>query len=99
MDNIDVSNGFANGTQATVEEISLKDISKCFHTLLTSDITVKSTYASNVEYIILKLKNGRTENETMKLEPKKMNFDATIPDPDKLLKNRSHSNNRKKRNN
>ena len=68
----------------------MKDISKCFHTLLPSDITVKSTYASNVEYIILKLKNGRTENETMKLEPKKMNFDAAIPAPKKLLKTKTN---------
>ena len=55
---------------ATVLEICLKDTSKCFNTLLPYEATVQSTYASNVEYIILKLKNVPTENEIFKLEPK-----------------------------
>jgi len=79
--NNDVSNGQANGTQATFEKVVLKAGEEAHHVLLEGHIPVPAVLASQVSYIVLRHSNDRIRPSTFSLKPKQHSFKAKVLKP------------------
>jgi hypothetical protein len=79
--NTDVSNGQANGTQATFEKVVLKPGQQFQNVLLDGTIPVPAVLASQVSYIVLRHSNDRIRPATFSLKCKEQTFRAKILKP------------------
>lgn len=78
--NKDVSNGIASGTTATFDHVKLKDGIQP-HPLRLHGYWVKAVNIEEVDYIVLKWKEGSLRQGTFKLFPTKSTFTADFPFP------------------
>jgi hypothetical protein len=88
-ENIDVLNGLANGTRATIQTVALKQSHNCFYVDVGNNVVVKGIYASSVEYVILKHINSTHCTQTFKIHPKSATFKANIPYPIDIVSSNS----------
>ena len=80
-ENIDVFNGLANGTRATVQTVSLHTGHNFFQ-VNVGNLLVKGIYASSIEHIMLKhINSGNQTTQTFKVQPKQRTFRVAIPVP------------------
>jgi hypothetical protein len=82
--NSDVTNGQANGTQATFERVVLKPGEQPHQVLLDGNVPVAAVRATQVAYIILRHSNDRIRPCTFSLRPKEYTFKAKILKPHML---------------
>jgi hypothetical protein len=82
--NMKVKEGQANGTQATVEKIVLKEGQHVGQVRICEGIPVPAVYASQVSYILLKHSNERIQPSIFKVRPKQHTFTAKILVPHDL---------------
>jgi hypothetical protein len=82
-ENIDVY----NGTRAKVLNIIINQESDVFNINIGHNIVVRGIYASNVKCINLKHLNQNVQTQNFSLQPKHINFYATIPLPTNILTN------------
>ncbi len=80
--NADVISGIANGTQATVVAIVLKQGTVIKHTLLENKTTIQSVLADEVDYITLQHTNPRAEPQLFNVYPKKHSFTVVLDEKD-----------------
>jgi hypothetical protein len=76
--NKNVLEGEANGTQAIVEKVILKQGVQLQSVILSGDISVPAVGASDVAYILLRHSNKRINPATFKVMPKKHTFKASM---------------------
>jgi hypothetical protein len=89
--NIDVPNGLANGTQATVDNIHLKPGAQPFPMkLLNKELSIQCVFASDVDYISLLHNNPAFSHNIIQLKPKTLTFTAKLPIPDELHTHSDH---------
>ena len=74
--NIDVTAGLANGTQATVDCIALKPETQPTYVQINQNVKVKAVFASDVEYIQLRHTNKNIHPPTFQMTPTQMKFNA-----------------------
>ena len=80
--NIDVLKGQANGTEAIVKKVFLKENCKTFQVQLSgTNIYIKGVYASNVEKIILQHTNTNITPRKFEIIPQQNTFQARLPKP------------------
>jgi PIF1-like helicase/Helitron helicase-like domain at N-terminus len=79
--NIRVSNGQANGTQAIVVRIVLKNNETPSSTNISERIPVCSIFASQVDYILLRHLNTRQTPSEFKLKVRHQAFKTKLPNP------------------
>lgn len=77
--NINVSKGLANGTQATVHKILLKEGVFPSTTTMHTNISVPCVFASQIEYIELLHTNKRIQPPTFSVTPKNHTFKVKLP--------------------
>jgi hypothetical protein len=77
--NINVSQGLANGTQATVHKIMLKEGVIPSITTINGNIPVSYVYASDVEYIELRHTNQRIIPSLFRVQHKNHTFKVKLP--------------------
>jgi PIF1-like helicase len=77
-ENIDVVNGLANGTRATVESVFLNAGSNYKTIKLECGKIVRAVYASDVDYILLKHKDQKVENQMFQVKSKIVTFKASL---------------------
>jgi Helitron helicase-like domain at N-terminus/PIF1-like helicase len=77
--NISVSNGLANGTQATVHRIMLKEGVEPSLTKIGPTVTVSYVFASDVEYIELQHTNPRIHPPLFRVKHKNHTFKVKLP--------------------
>ena len=82
--NIDVLSGQANGTQALVQGVLLKDGQQAATTKLRSGTCVPVVKASQIRHVVLKHCNDRIKPNLFVLEPMTLNFIAAVPVPRSL---------------
>jgi len=82
--NINVREGKANGTQATLEKVILKHGQQPGYVQIAGNIPIKAVFASQVSYIILRHTNERIEPPTFNVRPKQHTFKAKILKPQAL---------------
>jgi hypothetical protein len=79
--NTDVTNGQANGTQATLETVVLKPDEQPHYVLLDGTVPVAAVLASQVSYVVLRHSNDRIRPATFSIKPKEHTFKAKILKP------------------
>ena len=77
--NINVSQGLANGTQATVHKILLKEGVIPSITYISGTIPVSYVYATDVEYIELRHTNPRIQPPLFRVQHKNHTFKVKLP--------------------
>ena len=81
--NQDVAKGIANGTQATLQRVVLKEGQSFSTTTVLDDLTssqqIKSVLASQIKHIVLKHKNKKTNPQVFQLQPEEFIFTAGLP--------------------
>jgi hypothetical protein len=88
-DNIDVANGIANGTQATLQSVMLKNTTHLNYITLDNNIKVRAIFASDIDYIECKHSNTNVAQQIFRIQPKLISFQAKLPLPQHL----KHTNN------
>jgi PIF1-like helicase/Helitron helicase-like domain at N-terminus len=78
--NLNVDEGQANGTQAIVQQIVLKDNEFPTLMLIQDNITIPTVFASQVEYITLQHTNQCFANENLNVKPSQHAFSCKMPD-------------------
>jgi hypothetical protein len=78
--NLNVDEDKANGTQAIVQQIVLKDNVCPTLMVMHDNITIPTVFASQVEYITLQHTNQRFHNECFNVKPTKHAFSCKMPD-------------------
>jgi len=76
-----VRDGQANGTQATVQKVILKNGETTQHVMLGGSIPVPAVLAHQVSHVLLKHSNSCILPSTFALRPKQHNFKANILKP------------------
>jgi hypothetical protein len=79
--NVDVKNGQANGTQATVQQILLRENQQPHYVKLDNNVPMMAVFASQVASVLLKHSNERLEPQLFQVVPKNHTFSAKIPKP------------------
>ena len=79
--NIDVSCGQANGTQALLQAVVLKQNEDVAHTTLRGGATIPVVKASQIKHVVLKHCNDRIKPAYFNVEPKQHSFVASVPRP------------------
>ena len=79
--NSNVRDGKANGTQATVQKVILKNGETAQHVMLGGNIPVPAVLAHQVSHVLLKHSNSRILPSAFVLQPKQHNFKANILKP------------------
>ena len=82
--NINVAEGLANGTQATVEKFLLKPDATTYVTWLDNETPVTSVFASDVDFVVAKHCNVATQPSLFQLKAKQHTFGAKFPKPASL---------------
>lgn len=83
--NTDVSNGQANGTQTTLEQVILKPNESPQTVMIGGDTPVNAVRASQVDHIVVRHCNDRIHPDTFSLRPKEYKyFTAKVPKPQAL---------------
>ena len=81
--NQDVAKGIANGTQATLQRVVLKEGQSFSTTTVLDDLMssqqIKSVLASQIKHIVLKHKNKKTNPQVFQLQPEEFIFTAGLP--------------------
>jgi hypothetical protein len=78
--NLNVDEGKANGTQAIVQQIVLKNTVSPTLMVIQDNITIPTVFASQVEYITLQHTSPRFENELFNVKPSQHAFSGKMPD-------------------
>ena len=86
-ENIDVPNGLANGTRATIDKILLKQGSQYMSVSIGNNLFVKGIYASQIESLSLTHIMQNVQQRTFKLKPKATTFKANISIPNNDILN------------
>jgi hypothetical protein len=79
--NIDVCNGLANGTQATIHRVVFKSNNDISTITLDNDTKIRAAFASDIDYILCKHCNPNITEQIFKMIPKQTSFRATIKLP------------------
>jgi PIF1-like helicase len=77
--NINVREGLANGTQATIEQVILKHGQTISSTMVSDEIFIQSVFASQIDYVILKHSNAKIQESLFKIYPKQHTFKTKLP--------------------
>ena len=81
--NIDVKNGMANGTRATVNKVVLKN-NETPKLVNYAGMPIQSVLASQVEYVELKYEKPTSEAQTFTVSPESRTFKAKMPVPEAM---------------
>ena len=82
--NINVKEGKANGTQATLEKVILKHGELPGQVRIAANIPVPAVLASQVSYMVLRHSNERIQPPTFVVRPKQHSFEANVLLPKSL---------------
>ena len=83
-ENVSVREGRANGTQAIVEAIVLKEGYQASSVNIDSGVTVQTVLATEVSHVVLRHCNNRIAPATFSIEPKQFSFKGRILKPETL---------------
>ena len=76
--NIDVKNGQANGTQALIDSVQLKENATLTKTNIKNDLYLPSISSLHIDYITLKHENKKIKPNTFKIFPKEHSFECKL---------------------
>jgi hypothetical protein len=85
--NTNVACGQANGTQASVQRVVLKQHNEAQYVYIDNNVPVMAVLASQVHYVELKHCNTRVSPQIFTIRPKSHTFKAKLPKPKILRKN------------
>ena len=76
--NIDVKNGQANGTQALIDSVQLKENATLTKTNIKDDLHLPSISSLHIDHITLRHENKKIQPNTFKIFPKEHSFECKL---------------------